>query len=137
MEYITHRRFKHLDANGNRLNIPYGRKFQTASDFIVTPEGTIICRIKSRAAHEFFSRNDDGRGLERGALTHAIAFSNRERRSAEGRRQRFTDAEIEMLEKEWSKFLVPDTDVILFNHDFFNAEPEELKQLAQALNIKA
>ena len=71
-----------------------------------------------------------------GALTYAIAYSNRERYSAEGRRQRFSDEEIEMLERDWGHFLRQDLEVILFNEDFFAAEPEELQKLADALKIK-
>ena len=83
------------------------------------------------------ARNDDGRGLERGKVSWAIAYSRRERRSDDGRhRQRFTDREIEMLEREWSRYLVPDAETILFNHAFFEAEPEELLPLARARNIK-
>ena len=40
-----------------------------------------------------------------------------------------------MLEREWSRYLVPDAETILFNHAFFEAEPEELLPLARALNI--
>lgn len=40
------------------------------------------------------------------------------------------------LEREWSRYLVPDAETILFNHAFFEAEPEELLPLARALNIK-
>ena len=59
-----------------------------------------------------------------------------ERYSAEGRRQRFSDEEIKMLERDWSHFLRQDVEVILFNEDFFAAEPEELQKLADALKIK-
>jgi hypothetical protein len=136
MQYITHHRMKGIVATGERMNIPYGSTFETVGDFIATADAKAICYTTSELAYEFFARNDDGRGLERGQLTHAIAYKPRERYSAEGRRQRFTDQEIEILETRWGKFLRSDTDVIRFNHDFFNAEVDELAVMAGSLNIK-
>lgn len=136
MEYIAHHRFKGLAMCGEQLNLPYGTELHTDGNIIVTQEGRHICYCTSENAKLHFSRDDDGRGLERGALTYAIAYSQRERRSADGRRQRFTDGEIEMLEQEYGHWLRQDLDVILFNEDFFAAEPEELQRLAAALKIK-
>ena len=137
MEYIVHHRCRELSAAGDRLNLPYGTRLNTIGDFIATAEGGAICFTTSELAHRYMARNDDGRGLERGKVSWAIAYSRRERRSDDGRhRQRFTDREIEMLEREWSRYLVPDAETILFNHAFFEAEPEELLPLARALNIK-
>lgn len=137
MEYIVHRRCRETSATGDKLNLPYGTRLQTIGDFIATPEGKAVCFTTSELAHRFMARNDDGRGLERGKLTWAIAYSPRDRRSDDGkRRQRFTDAEIRMLERDWSRYLVPDIETILFNNAFFEAEPEELAPLAEALKIK-
>ena len=137
MEYIVHHRCRELSAAGDRLNLPYGTRLNTIGDFISTAEGGAICFTTGELAHRYMARYDDGRGLERGKVSWAIAYSRRERRSDDGRhRQRFTDREIEMLEREWSRYLVPDAETILFNHAFFEAEPEELLPLARALNIK-
>lgn len=136
MKYITHHRFKELALCGERLNIPYGTELRTEDNSIVMPDGRHICYSTSENAKLHFARNDDGRGLERGALTYAIAYSQRDRRGASGRKQRFTDAEIEMLERDYGHWLRPDTEWLLFNEDFFAASPEELKVLADALNIK-
>ena len=84
----------------------------------------------------FFARNDDGQGLERGKLTWAIAYSQRVRTGPNGRQQRFTEEEIELLERKWAHFLRQDVEVILFNEDFFAAAVPELKELADALHIK-
>lgn len=135
MEYITHHRFKGLALCGDRLNIPYGTKLQTNGISIIMPDGRVVCYSTSENAKKHFARNDDGKGLQRGALTYAIAYSNRERRSAEGRRQRFSDGEIDMLERDWGHFLRKDTDMILFNKTFFAAPVEELQNLAGALKI--
>ena len=136
MDYITHHRLRGKAACGQELNIPYGTAFSTIGKFIATQDGGAICYTTSEMAHRYFARNDDGRGLRRGALTYEIAYSNRERFNKVGnRRQRFTDEEIDILERDWSKFLIPDIDVILFNHDFFNADVDELEKMAKSLNI--
>lgn len=137
MKYITHNRFKKLAACGETLNIPYGTELDTAGDFIITPDGKPICFATSENAKMHFARNDDGQGLERGRLTWAIAYSQRVRHGAGGQQHRFTDEEIELLEREWAHFLRQDVDVILFNENFFAAAVPELKQLADALHIKA
>lgn len=136
MRYITHRRFKRLALCGKQLNLPYGTELETSGRSIITQDGKTVCYRTSENAKMHFARNDDGNGLERGKLTYAIAYSQRERHSADGRRQRFTDPEIEMLRRDWAYFLRPNKDVILFNDDFFAAEISELQKLANALHIK-
>ena len=132
MKYVTHHRFKELALCGERLNIPYGTELDTEGYSIVMPDGRAICYSTSENAKKHFSRNDDGRGLGRGALTYAIAYSRRDA----GNGFRFSEAEAEILTRDWGHFLRPDVDVILFNEDFFAAEPEELQKLAAALKIK-
>lgn len=136
VRYITHNRFKGLAACGEQLNLPYGTELETVGDFLVTAEGKAVCFDTSENAKRHFARNDDGRGLERGALTWAIAFQERVRFGENGRKQRFTDEEIGTLERRWSRFLREDTETILFNEDFFAAEPEELRRIADEVHIK-
>lgn len=136
MEYIVHHRYRGKTACAKEVNIPYGTTFETIGNFIAM-DNAALCYTTSEVAHKYFARNDDGKGLRRGALTYEIAYSNRERYNKDGnRRQRFTDDEIELIEKKWNKFLIPDIDVILFNHDFFNADVDELEQMAKDLNIR-
>lgn len=132
MKYVTHHRFKELALCGERLNIPYGTELDTEGYSIVMPDGRAICYSTSENAKKHFARNDDGRGLERGALTYAIAYSRRDA----GNGFRFSEEEAEILTRDWGHFLRQDVDVILFNEDFFAAEPEELQRLAAALKIK-
>lgn len=136
MKYVVHHRYRGRDAGGKPMNVPYGTEFETIGDFIATPEGRGICFTTSDTAKEYFAVNDDGRGLERGAITHAIAYSQRERKWADKSVRRFSEAEVEMLEREWGHWLRQDVDTILFNNDFFAAQPEELQRLADALKIK-
>ena len=135
MEYICHHRFKGITAGAGEMNIPFGSKFQTIGKFIATPDAKGICYITSDAAYRHFARNDDGKGLKRGALTYAIAYAKRERKHKDGHVFRLSEGEIEMLMRDYPHFL-KDTETILFNHVFFNAEINELQELAAALGIK-
>lgn len=136
MEYIVHRRCREKAMTGKDMNIPYGTKL-TCEGLVIKQDGESLCFCTSENAHRYFARNDDGQGLRRGALTYAIAYAKRERTSDDGlRRQRFTDREIKMLCSYWSHFLVKDVPVILFNHDFFNADVESLERMADALDIR-
>lgn len=136
MKYIVHHRYRGPDAGGKPVNLRYGTEFETAGDFIATPEGRGICFTTSEVGRRHFAVNGDGRGLARGALTYAIAYSHRARKCSDGSVRRFSEAEAEMLERSWGHWLRQDADVILFNEDFFVSPPEELQALADALNIK-
>lgn len=136
MEYICHHRFRGVTAAGERMTISYGEKFPTIGKFIAAPPAKGICYVTSHAAHVHFARNDDGRGLRRGALTYAIAFAPRERRHSGGKIFRFSEREIAMLQRDYPHFLRQDTGTILFNHAFFNADIDEIEKLAAALGIK-
>ena len=132
MKYITHRRYKKISAIGKQLNIPYGTELEAKGNFIITPKGELVCYATSENAKLHFARNDDMRGLERGKLTYAIAYANRRK----GKRFRFSDSEIELLERDWAHFLRQDVDMMIFNEDFFAADVDELQRLADALKIK-
>lgn len=135
MKYITHRRYKGKDVLRNQLNLPYGTELEEAEGFIATKDGHLICYPTSKTAEMHFAPNDDGRGLERGALTWAIAYSHRERKWPDKSVHRFSESEAEMLTRSWSHWLRQDVDAILFNGDFFAARPEDLQRLADALKI--
>ncbi len=132
MKFITHHRFKALAICGERLNIPYGTELETAGDCIVTKDGKAVCYYTSENARLHFAQNDDGRGIERGRLTYAISYGGRQTKSG----YRFSEEEAEILFREWKHFLRQDVDVILFNDDFFAADPDELQKMAAALNIR-
>ena len=133
MKYITHRRYKQTAMCMKDLNMRYGTEVVREDDGIIyTMDGNPICFDTSANAHIHFARNDDGMGLERGALTYAIAYAPR--KGMKG--YRFTEAERGMLGKEYSHWLRQDVDMILFNNDFFAAPVDELRELADKLNIK-
>ena len=130
--YITHHRFKELALCGRTVNVPYGTELEEKDNYICTNDGLVICSTTSENAKKYFSRNDDGKGLERGALSYAIAYGSRNTDSG----YRFTKKEIELLQQRWAHFLREDVPVILFNEDFFSAPVEELWEMADMLKIK-
>lgn len=66
MKYITYRRFRHAD-----FNIPAMAECDEV-DGIIMHDGQGVCSVNSYNAREYFARNDDGNGMLRGKLTHAI-----------------------------------------------------------------
>ena len=143
MKYVVTRRFRGktvaCDENGKPLemNIPYGTEFPVMAGYIATEDGKAICKTTSYNAQHYFAINDDGRGLERGKYTYAIAFAHREKITPEGFVFRFSEEEQKILWTKWTKFLKTEHEsVILFNDAFFAADVEELKLLASELNIK-
>lgn len=132
MTYITHHRFRYTALCGDRLNLSYGTELECMGDTLVTCDGRSVCYRTSENAKRHFARNDDGKGLERGQLTYAIAYSGRNA----GNGFRFSEDEAKLLTRDWSHFLRTDLDFILFNNDFFVADIEELQRLANALKIK-
>lgn len=126
MKYICHRRYKKVGASGDAYNFRRETEFETIGDFIAY-ENKAVCSIRSADAYMYFARNDDGKGLERGRLTYAIAYS--ERTPNKNDKFRFTPEERDILCAEYGYFLEKDLDFIVFNYDFFNAEIEELQEL--------
>lgn len=129
MDYIIHHRLKGKCICGD-VNLPYGTALHSEGKFIVGDVG-IICAVISQQAKEHIARNDDGRGLERGKLTYAIAFKGMSHPGF-----RFDEKQRETITKTYSRFIRSDCDFIIFNDDFFNADVDELREMANTLNIK-
>lgn len=135
--YVTHQRFRDYTISG-RMNLPYGTKieYNPENNLLFTMDGKPICYATSYNAHKFFSPDNDGRGLERGKLTYAIAFGRKIKPNKDGHAYKFTEEEINTLKRDWKKFLKVSHETILFNHDFFCADIEDLQKIADVLNIK-
>lgn len=132
MQYITHTKFKGTSLDGKGVLISRGKKLER-KDNILYFENHPICIYRSECAKMHFSKDDDKHGLERGDITHKIAYSD-SRVEVNGRVQRFSDKQAEILSSDkWSKFLRNDCDVILFSDEFFDADIEELKELQSEL----
>lgn len=124
MDYICVNRFKQKALCGE-VNIPYGTKLDETNNVISYRENP-ICYIKSQNAYDYFARNDDGKGLERGKLTAEIIklLNNRKDGKYKNRWDRIW-GDISLL-----KYKRPEhDDYWLWNYDFFNASIEELNRI--------
>ena len=130
-QYVARRRARFKGCEKQQVNIPYGTVLE-AQDGILRWQGKRLCVDTSDDAHNYFSQNDDGRGLERGALVGAIC-SLLEKRDKN-------------YQARWNK-IWPDSlcqkyrrpehdDFWLWNHDFFNAPIEDLRHIAALISAK-
>ena len=123
MDYICFNRFKQKVLCGE-VNIPYGTKLDETNN-IISYRGNPICYIKSQNAYDYFARNDDGKGLERGKLTaEIIKLLNRKDGKYQNRWDRIW-GDLSLL-----KYKRPEhPDHWLWNFEFFNASVEELNRI--------
>lgn len=128
MEYICHRPYNKKGASGKFYNLKPGARFDTIGKFIAY-RNAAICTTTSEDAYRYFARNDDGQGMKRGKLTYEIAFSERKPNEEDG--YRFTPKEREILSTDYARFIRQDSDMIIFNSDFFNAEISELEEIRE------
>jgi len=130
MKYITHRRFKGKAICGD-VNIPALTELENTDGMICYGE-KMLCYETSENAHQFFARNDDGNGMLRGKLTQAIMKQLK----------KHDDKHQERWDKVWDDpacqpYKRPEyEDHWLWNHDFFNADIEILKYIAELVGAK-
>ena len=134
MQYICHRDYEGITESGKNMKISRGDVFPVIG-VRIAKDNASICVTTSEISHMYFAINDDNQGLTRGDLTYAIAYSPREKEHSDGHIFRFSEEEIEMITKDYKHFL-KQNDPILFNHDFFTADINELKELANKLDIR-
>jgi len=135
MKYIVYQRFK-VKALCGEVNLPAMTECESVGDFI-TIDGKPLCAMTSQNAHDFFSRNDDGQGMERGKLTQSIM------KALHTDKDPRTDTVYQAKwDKVWSDELcqkykrVEFDDHWLWNHDFFNAPIEDLEYIAALVGAK-
>lgn len=130
MKYITHKRFKDKAICGD-VNLPAMTECESNGIFI-TLDGKLLCCTTCENAHQFFARNDDGNGMERGKLTQAIQKTLSKR----------DDHYQERWDNVWDDEICQDyrrddyDDYWLWNHEFFNADIETLKHIANLVGAK-
>lgn len=130
MKYITHRRFK-SEAICGKVNIPAMSVCEKTGD-VIFYNGKPVCFATSENAHQFFARNNDGNGMTRGKLTQAIQNTLKVRDAHHQER----------WNKVWNdpicqKFKRPeDEDYWLWNHEFFQADINELRHIAFIVGAK-
>ena len=130
MKYIVHKRFKDKAICGD-VNLPALTECESHDGFI-TCGGKTICCETSENAHQFFSRNDDGMGMVRGSHTQAIqkTLSKRDKNCQE-RWDRVWDDEVSQKSRRTDY-----EDFWLWNHNFFNADIDDLRHIAQLVGAK-
>jgi len=128
MQYITHKRFKD-NAICGQVNIPALSVCEKNGNTIYF-DGKPVCFVTSENAHQYFARNDDNQGVERGKLTQEIQRRLTKRDNTYQSR----------WDKIWSDPICQKykrkehDDFWLWNHEFFNANIEDLKYIAELIN---
>ena len=128
--YITVKRAKFKTISGE-VNIPYGTKLEVGGNVLLY-NGKPVCAVFSDCAYEFFAQNDDGQGLLRGKLIQTIKSTL----------AKHDEAHQDRWDKIWDdprcqQYKCSDRDDFwLWNHDFYNAEIEDLKHIAKLIGTK-
>ena len=128
--YITIKRTRFESISGP-INLPYGTDVNSTGDFLAL-DNAPICAVTSQNAYDYFARNDDGKGLERGRLTQAI-------RAALEKRDKDYQARWDRVweDKLCQKYKRKEhADHWLWNHDFYNAEIPDLQYIAELVGAK-
>lgn len=130
MRYIIHKRFKD-DAMCGKVNIPALSVCEEKDNTIYFNDKP-ICFASSENAHQYFARNDDKQGVERGKLTQTIQHKLSKR---DGEYQNRWDKIWE--DKVCQKYKLKEYDDFwLWNHEFFNAEIDDLQYIAKLINAE-
>jgi hypothetical protein len=130
MTYIVHRRFRGKTLSGE-VNLP-AQTVCTCEGGVIRYEGKNLCYRRSENAHQYFAVNDDGCGMKRGQLTHAIQ-KILERRDAQYQ---------ERWDRVWDdplcqKYKREDYDDMWFwNTAFFEAPILDLRHIASLVGAK-
>lgn len=130
MQYITHKRFKD-NAICGQVNIPALSVCEKNGNTIYF-DGKPVCFVTSENAHQYFARNDDGQGVERGKLTQEIQRRLAKRDNTYQSRwdEIWDDALCQKYKREEYD------DFWLWNHEFFNANIEDLRYIAELIGVK-
>lgn len=130
MEYIATRRARILAICGP-VNIPWGTAVEAVDGFLVR-DGLQLCAVTSQNAHDYFSRNDDGNGPERGHLVHAIM--NKLAKRDKDYQKRWDHV---WEDPVCQKYKQPDpVDFWLWDHSFFEAPVDDLRHIAALIGAR-
>ena len=130
MDYITIKRTRFNSISGP-VNLPYGTAVE-CTDGVLTIDGQPLCADHSQNAYDFFARNDDGNGLERGKLTQAI-------RKTLKKKDKYHQVR---WDKIWADSMcqkykrIEHVDYWLWNYDFYNAKIPDLRHIASLVGVK-
>lgn len=130
IQYIVKKRMKAEGLDGY-FNLPYGTTGEAVGEIIYC-EGKAVCAVKSRKAHLFFARNDDGKGRERGALTLAITKRLEKRdKDHQGRWDRVWEDPVCQKYRHQEH-----EDHFIWGHAFFEAPVEDLRHIAALVGAR-
>lgn len=122
--YIARRRVRIKGICGE-INIPYGTVVNAKDGFLLW-KGRRLCSISSQNAYDYFSRDDDGAGQERGRLVSTIVDLLSKHDAAYQKRW---DLILEdMLCQKYRR--QDSSNFWLWNHEFYNAQIEDLRHIA-------
>lgn len=127
MQYINYKRFKGKAICGY-VNIPALTNFQ-AEDGMIYYNEKPLCTVVSSNAHNFFARNDDGCGLQRGRLIETInkMLSKRDAFYQIRWNAVWEDAICNQYRR------IEHQDYWLWNHAFYNAPIEQLEHIVSVI----
>ena len=128
MRYIVTRRFRGKAICG-AVNLPYGTTCETQDGYLILDDGRRLCTVTSQNAYDYFSRDDDGMGRERGTLVHDI------RRTLERRDAKYQSRWDRLWADEGANKLrrTEHEDYWLWSFAFYNADVNELRRISRLL----
>ena len=128
MRYIVTNRFKGQAICG-AVNLPYGTTCETQDGYLILDDGRRLCAVTSQNAYDYFSRDDDGMGRERGTLVHDI------RRTLERRDAKYQSRWDRLWADEGANKLrrTEHEDYWLWSFAFYNADVNELRRIRRLL----
>ncbi len=99
---------------------------------MIIHQGAAVCTVASRNAHIHFARDDDGQGLERGALTLAITKRlEQQDKDHQARWDRVWE------DSTCQKYRHPEhEDFFLWGHKFYEAPVEDLRHIAALIGVR-
>lgn len=132
MEYVVHHRFKKKAICGD-VNIPAMEICEEVNGAIFY-NNKLICSSKCKNAHQYFARNDDGQGMLRGNLTQAIQERLNEINNSNEYETIWKQIQNDSICQKYKRF--KDEDTWLWNHEFFNANINDLQYIANLIGVK-
>lgn len=129
MRYIVTRRFRDKAICGP-VDLRYGAVCESDGKFL-THEGRQLCAATSQNAYDFFSRDDDGHGEERGRLIQTIRRKLETRDAKHQTRwdRLWADAGANKLRRPEHE------DFWVWGFDFYNADVAELRRIKRLLEV--
>lgn len=133
--YVTRRRARFKALSGE-VNIPYGTVLENRGGTLML-NGKRICRASSQNACDYFSRDDDGQGVERGKLVTAILAQLKPdlRNDDAGHQARWDKVWADRLCQRYRR--LEHEDYWLWNQAFYEAPVEDLRHIALLIGAKA